>query len=162
MSFVIMAVVVSIYLILSAVRDIKERQVYSTFAVMFAGIIMLYLLWEGQIDRPVIVMDVVIHFILMVALNSFKVWGAGDSDFLVLLGATILTLNTELIPDGLSVAIVECLSLSLALMLSVAIGKVESLCRKNKLTIQSGVAVVPGMAVVMIAMLVSGIVWRCM
>ena len=62
----------------------------------------------------------------------------------------------------LSFAISECLLMALAVALSLLIGAVEYKVKKRKFSLNGDMAVIPGFAVVMIAVMATGFVERFM
>ena len=106
-------------------------------------------------------------------MNYFHIWGAGDSDVFLLFASIILNTYSILGSKGMiqliytsqfhlvmEVILIECLSLAFALSLSVLISKIESKVKRTKLTLKSGIAVVPGLAIVMIGFMMAGVYGR--
>ena len=90
--------------------------------------------------------------LIYITLNCMSIWGVGDSDLYMLLGDICL-----LACNGANVTIVGmcvCISLAAGLILSIIIGRFEFACKGEVLEKDSGLAVAPGMAVVMIVLLI--------
>ena len=64
--------------------------------------------------------------------------------------------------NGYMAAISECIVLCAGLGLSIGLSRIEAGIKKEKVTLNRGVAVVPGIAIVMIVLLIKGFVWRIM
>jgi hypothetical protein len=93
-------------------------------------------------------------------LNRFSVWGSGDSDMFLLFADIVLA--TSVVMNGYSVAIMECLYLIAGLLISIVIGVIESRIRNRKMAGMNEIAVVPGLAIVMIVVIVRFYIWRWM
>lgn len=78
--YLVLEVIISIYLILSAKRDLKERKVYSSLSLGFAWIIVLSTVTDGVFELKTVFVFSIIHMIIFILMNYFHIWGAGDSD----------------------------------------------------------------------------------
>lgn len=171
--YLVLEVIISIYLILSAKRDLKERKVYSSLSLGFAWIIVLSTVTDGVFELKTVFVFSIIHMIIFILMNYFHIWGAGDSDVFLLFASIILNTYSILGSKGMikiiytsqfhlvmEVILIECLSLAFALSLSVLISKIESKVKRTKLTLKSGIAVIPGLAIVMIGFMMAGVYGR--
>ena len=83
-----------------------------------------------------------------------------DSDLFLL--SADLCLASGPVVSTYTIAVRECLCLAAGLALAVGIGYVEAEVKGEKLKGSREMAVVPGMAVVMTALIMKGFVWRLM
>ena len=112
-----------LYTAFSAYQDLKERMIYCVPCNV------LTLLWGVCLwrDRNLSVMYLIafwlVHIMIYLFLNHFGIWGGGDSDFLFLFANVFLfALGTA---NAYETAILECICLCMALLLSIVIGCIE-------------------------------------
>ena len=152
MEILLFAIVTAICLVLASFEDLRERMVYT------APIIAIHIMWgvylwtSGMYTERFLVCFWIIQMLIYITLNCMSIWGGGDSDLYMLLGdICLVTCN------GANVTIVGmcvCISLATGLILSIIIGRFEFACKGEAFKKDSGLAVAPGMAVVMIVLLI--------
>jgi hypothetical protein len=64
--------------------------------------------------------------------------------------------------SGYVIAITECFWLVIGLITSIGIGHIESRIKHKEFKLSEEIAVVPGIALVMLALMIKGLVWRLM
>ena len=85
----------------------------------------------------------------------FHIWGDGDSDvFLLFIGITLCTFEID---NLLQFGFLICVFLVAAQLISLIAGVIEAGIKNRKLNRDSGLAVVPGFAMVLIIMIIYGI-----
>lgn len=87
-------------------------------------------------------------------MNHWKIWGSGDSDIFLLFGN--ICLFSDSLGNEYSLIIWECIWLCVGLLLSIGINQVE---RKvsHSMGEKEGVAVIPGIAMVMVGLMINGL-----
>lgn len=149
MLFVIATV---ICLVFASFGDLRERMVYT------APIIALHIMWgvylwtSGMYTERFLVCFLIIQMFIYITLNSISIWGGGDSDLYMLLGDICMVACNG--ADASTVGMCVCISLAAGLILSIIIGRFEFAYKGETLEKDSGLAVAPGMAVVMIVLLI--------
>ena len=152
MEVMLFAIITAICLVFASFGDLRERMLYT------APIIAIHIMWgvylwtSGMYTERFLVCFWIIQMLIYITLNCMSIWGVGDSDLYMLLGDICL-----LACDGANVTIVGmcvCISLAAGLILSIIIGRFEFACKGEVLEKDSGLAVAPGMAVVMIVLLI--------
>ena len=86
---------------------------------------------------------------------KFHIWGDGDSDVFLLFTGIILC--TFKIDNLLQFGFLICVFLVAAQLISLIAGVIEAGIKNRKLNRDSGLAVVPGFAMVLIIMIIYGI-----
>ena len=157
---VILGMSTGIILVVLGIQDIKEKMIYTFPIFVLHGLWCIYLLLEQNHTSYYLAVVWLIHFLIYIIFNHWNIWGAGDSDIFMLFG-NICLFATEIIP-GYQFIIYECLYLALALSMSIVIGRIESKVRKSNCKLDTKIAVVPGMAIVMIGLIMNGVYWRMM
>ena len=90
------------------------------------------------------------------AYKIFHIWGDGDSDVFLLFISIILC--TFKIDNLLQFGFLICVFLAAAQIISLIAGVIEAGIKNRKLNWDSGLAVVPGFAMVLIIMIIYGII----
>lgn len=156
--YILLAAVTAVYLIQSAVMDIKEKKIYSFPCMVLTILWGVYLIYTQERELQFLVSFWMMHIFIFTIFNKCKIWGEGDSDVLLLFGNVLLIVTGTI--SGFAVAFYECIGLMIALFISLLIGCIEYRIRHKEIKIKGNVAVVPGFSVVMcVLMLVTGI-WR--
>ena len=158
--YLILAVFSIVYLVVAAFMDLKERMIFVFPIVVLQMLWSTYLLFSGAYDGTFLTIYWIVNLIIYLLLNHFEIWGAGDSDLFLLMGNVCLVASENM--NGYMATISECIVLCAGLGLSIGISRIEAGIKKEKVTLNRGVAVVPGIAVVMIVLLIKGFVWRIM
>ena len=158
--FIGLAIASGIYLLHAGCMDLKERMIYSFPAILLTMVWSVYLLLDGHWNGYVLSAFWMLHLIVYLIMNRLHIWGAGDSD-LFLLFANLVMLQAR--GNNLYQTLMfECVSLIIAMVLSLVIGAVEFQVKHKKWELKGKVAVVPGFSMVMILLLISAFRWRWM
>lgn len=158
--YVILAVLTLSYLIVATVMDLKERMVFVFPAILLNALWSGYLLFSGSYDSTFLSVYWIVNLVIYLLLNHFGIWGGGDSDFFLLMANVCLAAGSVL--NGYSAAFLECIYLCAGLGLSIGISRIEAGIKREKVTINRGVAVAPGIATMTILLLTKGFIWRVM
>ena len=158
--YCILAVFTLIYLVLAAFMDLKERLIFVFPIVVLHALWSTYLLFSGVYDSTFLSVYWIVNLIVYLLLNHFGIWGGGDSDLFLLMGNVCLGAGATM--NGYMATILECMCLCVGLGISMGISRIEAGIKKEQMTLDRGVAVVPGVAVVMTVLLVKGLIWRFM
>ena len=152
MEILLFAIVTAICLVFASFGDLRERMVYT------APIIAIHIMWgvylwiSGMYNERFLVCFWIIQMLIYITLNCMSIWGGGDSDLYMLLGdICLLACNRA---NVTTVGMCVCISLATGLILSIIIGRFEFACKGEAFKKDSGLAVAPGMAVVMIVLLI--------
>lgn len=156
----ILAVITTVFLIVSFAQDIKERTVYSFPCLILTGAWAIVSRSADSLMKAEIICFLIAHAVLFLLIRLFKIWGDGDSDIFLLFGNICLVfLNPG---STRTLAISESLLVVLAITISLLIGAVEYRIKKRKLSLKGDVAVIPGFSIVMIAVMITGFAERFM
>lgn len=152
MEVMLFAIITAICLVFASFGDLRERIVYT------APIIAIHIMWgvylwtSGMYTERFLVCFWIIQMLIYITLNCMSIWGGGDSDLYMLLGdICLLACNRA---NVTTVGMCVCISLATGLILSIIIGRFEFACKGEAFKKDSGLAVAPGMAVVMIVLLI--------
>ena len=141
-----------LFLIPLSVQDLKERMIYA-FPVQILVVswgIYSALLYK---DEPgMYVKCISLSVILFLIFNLLKIWGDGDSD-VFLLGVTILLSVFRMVSVRFFLISI-CIMVIFSLLFSFAVGLIESLFKKEKLSKESALAVVPGFSITFLSILI--------
>ena len=152
MEVMLFAIITAICLVFASFGDLRERMVYT------APIIVIHVMWgaylwtSGMYTDRFLVCFWIIQMLIYITLNSMSIWGGGDSDLYMLLGDICMVACNG--ADPTTVGMCVCISLAAGLILSIIIGRFEFACKGEAFKKDSGLAVAPGMAVVMIVLLI--------
>lgn len=92
--YLILSIVTGIYLILSSVRDLKERMIYSFPAVVLALAWGIYSVELYENEYGFLLGAWVATVVLWFLFKRFSIWGEGDNDvFLLFAGVLLCTLR---------------------------------------------------------------------
>lgn len=151
-----LAGITSIYLVQAAVMDVKEKKIYSFPCLILTFLWGIYLAYTGARDLQFLGTFWMIHAMIFIFLNKGNIWGAGDSDILLLFANVYLSITAGM--SGYGIAFYECLVLIACLGLSLFVGVIEHRLRHQEIKITGNVAVVPGFSLIMIIMMLAEIV----
>ena len=152
MEILLFAIVTAICLVFPSFGDLRERMLYT------APIIVIHVMWgaylwtSGMYTDRFLVCFWIIQMLIYITLNSMSIWGGGDSDLYMLLGDICMVACNGAYPTTVGMCV--CISLAAGLILSIIIGRFEFACKGEAFKKDSGLAVAPGMAVVMIVLLI--------
>ncbi len=153
MTYQIFGILTILFLMFSAIQDIKERAIYSFPTLLFTAWWFFYSIRLYADDIPVLIALWSIVVFLYVIFKRFHIWGDGDSDMFLLFSAIIIcTFEGSGIYGFL---LHESIALSISLILSLFIGYIEALIRKRGITKRYGIAVIPGCSLVLITLILS-------
>ena len=136
--------------------DLRERAIY-VFPCMFLTVTWGVMGAVESYDFTPVFIVVLIHLCVYAALKITHIWGDGDSDMFLLYGAVygVFILKMNLAFNALAYALGELLGMIAALLISFFIGFAEALIKREKITGKSSIAVVPGLAVIVIGMVIA-------
>ena len=120
----LLAVTTGIYLVLATVWDIKSREIYTFPCNVLTVLWLAYTFFRGNVDVKVMALYIGFIIALYTLFNLTHIWGAGDSDLLLLFGSVYLA-HMKVAFTLLDVCKL-CIALVLVLLLSMGIGFVEA------------------------------------
>ncbi|MDD3138683.1 MAG: hypothetical protein PHX08_06905 [Lachnospiraceae bacterium] len=151
----VLAIITTIYLIVIAWQDLKERKIY-TFPCT-----MLNALWgieiEMRLEMPwYVFLGYMAVCMALYALFTFRnIWGAGDSDLFLLFAVIFFSFAGE--TYTITSLCLEIMLFATALGSALVFAWIEAKVTRTKLNKNSAIAVAPGFAVVMIALIWKGV-----
>lgn len=156
-----LAAVSLVYAGISAYTDLKARELY-VFPAWALSIAWIILLLAGDIGRiafkggsPLIslMIYVGVNIVLMLVLSRFKVWGGGDTDFMMMYAMYLYGMwgsGTNIF----SAFILEISGITMSVIAAVLTAVIECGIRKQKIGFHYGAAVIPGFFIGMVIPLV--------
>ena len=154
MMYGILAAITEIYVVASAIQDIKERKIYYMPALILTFFWSMFLVTKGDWSLMAFFMVFGIHMLCYLFFHIASVWGGGDSD-MFLLFVSVLLLFLEGLPL-VAILFTECIVFVVTFSFSLLIGWVEHKWKKIPFQMKGNIAVVPGFAVSMTGMLLLG------
>lgn len=151
-AFLFLTIVTMIYLVQATVIDIKEKKIYSFPCIVLCALWGMYLTCLGQRELSFLGVFWAVHILILILFNKYQIWGAGDSDILLLFANVFLCFTGSL--NVYAVVFYECIGLIVALVFSLLVGGIEYRVRHKKLSVTEKLAVVPGFSVVMCILIV--------
>ena len=159
MWFVMLVVVTISYSIYSAFQDLRERMIYCVPCYILTILWGFYLWNAGGCTNGFLIIFWIIHVIIYIGMNYFKLWGGGDSDYLFLFANVYLaSVGNE---NVYRIIIMECVFICISLFLSIGVGWMEGQVKHMKINLNAKVAVIPGMACVVTLLMMRGLIERC-
>lgn len=156
--YIILSVVTGIYLILSAIQDLRERMIYSSPAVILAFAWGVHSVGLYENEMTFLICGWIVTAILWLFFKKFRIWGEGDNDvFLLFAGVLFCTLRFRTAPFLIFAA---SNFLALSQIGAVIIGLIEGRIKKEKVNCHSSIAVVPGLCVVLLGVMCYGVCIR--
>ena len=155
MMYFVLSFITVIILTLVAAQDFRERMIYSFPVLILTVIWMIYSIFFYWGRMRFVVFAWAITVVLYMAYKIFHIWGDGDSDVFLLFTGIILC--TFKIDNLLHFGFLICVFLVAAQLISLIAGVIEAGIKNRKLNRDSGLAVVPGFAMVLIIMIIYGI-----
>lgn len=155
MMYFVLSFITVIILTLVAAQDFRERMIYSFPVLILTVIWMIYSIFFYWRRMRFVVFAWAITVVLYMAYKIFHIWGDGDSDVFLLFTGIILC--TFKIDNLLQFGFLICVFLVAAQLISLIAGVIEAGIKNRKLNRDSGLAVVPGFAMVLIIMIIYGI-----
>ncbi len=158
MFYFVLSIPTIIYIWLSAIRDVKERMVYTFPALTLSFLWWIYGLWLYKNDLRDFMLSAVICVAIYLFMNHGQIWGAGDSDiFILLFGVLMCSVQSH---QCMGIFFLLCIILAAAMSIAITVGLIEGVIRKVHMDVRSGVAVIPGFAMTISLILMYGINWR--
>ena len=156
--YLILSIVTGIYLILSSVRDLKERMIDSFPAIVVTLAWGTYSVELYENEYGFLLGAWIATVVLWFLFRRFSIWGEGDNDvFLLFAGVLLCTLRFRTVPFLIFAA---SNLLALTQIGAVIVSLIEARVKKEKVTSQSKIAVVPGLCIVVLGILLYGICVR--
>lgn len=156
--YLILSIVTGLYLILSSVRDLKERMIYSFPAIVLTLAWGTYSVELYENEYGFLLGAWIATVVLWFLFRRFSIWGEGDNDvFLLFAGVLFCTLRFRTVPFLIFAA---SNLLALTQIGAVIVSLIEARVKKEKVTSQSKIAVVPGLCIVVLGILLYGICVR--
>lgn len=155
MMYFVLSFITVIILTLVAAQDFRERMIYSFPVLILTVIWMIYSIFFYWGRMRFVVFAWAITVVLYMAYKIFHIWGDGDSDVFLLFTGIILC--TFKIDNLLQFGFLICVFLVAAQLISLIAGVIEAGIKNRKLNRDSGLAVVPGFAMILIIMIIYGI-----
>ena len=152
MEVMLFVIATLICLVFASFGDLRERMVYTAPIIAIHIMWCVYLWTSGMYTERFLVCFWIIQMLIYISLNSMSIWGGGDSDLYMLLGDICMVACHG--ADATTVGMCVCISLAAGLILSIIIGRFEFAYKGETFEKDSGLAVAPGMAVVMIVLLI--------
>ena len=152
----LLAVTTGIYLVLATVWDINSREIYTFPCNVLTVLWLAYAFFRGNVDVKVMALYIGFIIALYTLFNLTHIWGAGDSDLLLLFGSVYLA-HMKVAFALLDVCKL-CIALVLVLLLSMGIGFVEARRKKEHLKKTSSIAIAPGYTVVILGIMIGGFI----
>lgn len=154
LSYMLLAFATSIYLILCFVWDIKGREIFTFPCTLLTGLWIVFAVMTNRLSSWTQWLYCLVLIVVFVIFNIKKIWGAGDSDLLMLLGAVYLCQGTGQI--SLTDFIALCFVIVLILLSAIIVGVIEAKIKNRQLGKDSSIAVAPGFAIVIICIMIGG------
>ena len=155
MMYFVLSFITVIILTLVAAQDFRERMIYSFPVLILTVIWMIYSIFFYWGRMRFVVFAWAITVVLYMAYKIFHIWGDGDSDVFLLFTGIILC--TFKIDNLLQFGFLICVFLVAAQRISLIAAVIAAGIKNRKLNRDSGLAVVPGFAMVLIIMIIYGI-----
>ena len=155
MMYFVLSFITVIILTLVAAQDFRERMIYSFPVLILTVIWMIYSIFFYWGRMRFVVFAWAITVVLYMAYKIFHIWGDRDSDVFLLFTGIILC--TFKIDNLLQFGFLICVFLVAAQLISLIAGVLEAGSKNRTLNRDSGLAVVPGFAMVLIIMIIYGI-----
>lgn len=155
MTYLILSFATILVLVFLAVQDLKERMIFS-FPVLFLSVVWAAYSVLFYKDNPIFLITAwSTAMTLYMAYRIGGVWGDGDSDlWLLFTGITLCTFDFK---NMLQFGFLVCILLVAVQGGALIAGLIEASIKKRKLNRHSDIAVVPGFAFVLIAVIIYGI-----
>lgn len=158
--YVVLMIVTIIYLVFASITDLKERMIYTSPIAFLHMAWSVYFYMNLDISKRELVMVWIIQAAVYLTFYFIKIWGDGDTGLLLIFGDAMLASGVSMGWYGFLIK--TLLFFAFGLALSIVAGKAEFHLKSMDLNRHSELAVVPGLAAVMIGLLLEGFVWRYM
>ncbi len=140
-----------IYAIVCAYTDLKDRSMIfiPSLILAFIFVIVNFVVIE---DKICILINLVIFVVVAIIFKKKKVWGAGDSDYLILFSQVVAYAFGN---DGIiKVLFMECILIGVSLLISIIVGLIECYLKDRKFSGKYKAAALPGFSVTTIVLCV--------
>ena len=148
---IMLIVMTSIYLIVASWQDLKERKIYSFPCNILSVLWIMKIAMEMRMPSYLYLIYLAVILALCFVFTNKKIWGAGDSDLFFLFSVVYLSCAGGFL--SLRFLVIEILLFIGVLVSALFYGWIEARVKKIKLDKKSSIAVAPGFAVVIIAMM---------
>lgn len=140
-----------IYAIVCAYTDLKDRSMIfiPSLVLAFVFVIVNFIVIE---DKICVLLNLIIFIVVAIIFKKKKVWGAGDSDYLILFSQVVAYAFGN---DGiLKVLFMECVLIGVSLLISIIVGLIECYLKDRKFSGKYKAAALPGFSVTTIILCV--------
>ena len=148
-------IMTSIYLIVSGLQDLRERKIYSFPCNILSVLWMIKIAMEMRMPSYIYLIYLAVCLTFFFAFTKKRIWGAGDSDLFFLF--SIVNLACANVSISNRFLIIEILLFIAVLVSALMIGWIEVKFKKSKIGKESSIAVAPGFAIVLIAVMWKGV-----
>lgn len=152
---IILMILTSIYVVLIAWQDLKEREVYTFPCTILTALWFVENMYLKTESWGLFLIYVIICFGLAKAFAVKHIWGAGDSDLFFLF--TMIYQSYSMGVGRIESICIEVVLFAVAMILALVIGWIEGKIKKEKLDKSSSIAVAPGFAIVVFILMWKGV-----
>lgn len=153
---IMLIVLTSIYLIVASWQDLKERKIYSFPCNILSALWIIKIAMEMRMPSYLYLIYLSASLALYFVFTNKKIWGAGDSDLFFLFSVVYLSCVRGFL--SIQFLLIEILLFIGVLVSALFYGWLEARVKKIKIDKKSSIAVAPGFAVVIIAMMWIGVI----
>ena len=146
---IVLASAIIIYAIFCAYTDLKDRSICYIPSYVLSAILFIVNIVVIE-DRLCTIVDTCIFIVVAIIFNKKKVWGGGDSDYLIMFSQVVLYAFGS---DGLlRVLFMECILIVVSLIFSVVISAIECYIKDRKFSGKYKAAALPGFCITTVAL----------
>lgn len=149
-------IITSIYLVIVGLQDLWERKIYSFPCTILLALWTVKIAMEMKMSIYVYLIYLALCLVFYYFFTLKRIWGAGDSDLFFLFCIVYLACAKGNI--SFRFVIIEILLFITVLVSALMIGWLEAKFKKVKLEKESSIAVAPGFAIALIAMMCKGVI----
>lgn len=149
-------ILTSIYLVVVGIQDVKERKIYSFPCTLLSALWMIKISMEMWMPSYIYLIYFAVSLALYCVFTKKRIWGAGDSDLFFLFTVVFMSCTNSVI--SFRFLFVEILLFIVVLASALILGFLEANIRRMKLSKTSSIAVAPGFAIVIIAIMWRGVI----
>lgn len=149
-------ILTSIYLVVVGIQDVKERKIYSFPCTLLSALWMIKISMELRMPSYMYLIYLAVSLALYCVFTKKRIWGAGDSELFFLFTVVFMSCTNSVI--SLRFLFVEILLFIVVLASALILGFLEANIRRMKLSKTSSIAVAPGFAIVIIAIMWRGVI----
>ncbi|SHJ62248.1 hypothetical protein [Parasporobacterium paucivorans] len=149
-------IMTSIYFVIVGLQDLWERKIYSFPCTILSALWMIKIAMETKMSIYMYLIYLALCLAIYYFFTQKRIWGAGDSDLFFLFSIVYLACAKGNI--SFEFLIIEILLFIAVLVSALMIGWIEAKFKKMKIGKESSIAVAPGFAVVLIAVMWKGVI----